>query len=99
MGGGQTPPAPALKVATVDATTPAPFTSALIRPCPAAGPVGLGEAVARSGHRESAIRLRGDLDPIRRSIVRRWRRRVGARRGRRDWLDRHGSPGVVDAVR
>src|SRR6267154_5781549 len=55
--------------------------------------VGLGEAVARVRHRERAILLRGELDPIGFAVVDRCRLKARRRRCRRlDRLNGQGRP-------
>src|SRR5258706_5578997 len=85
---------PALRAA--NAALHAGYT-ALIR-SPPIRPIGLGEAVARVGHSERAVLLRRHFDPIGRSIVGGWRRRVGAGRRGGDRLDLHGGQRLVNAV-
>ena len=61
--------------------------------------VSLGEAVARVGDRERAVRLCRHFDPVRRPIVLGRRRRSRTRRWGRHGSDRHASQLVIKRIR
>ncbi len=60
--------------------------------------VGLAEFISCVGNRKRAVRLRRDFDPVRNTIVLRWRRRSGPRCRRWNCGDWHTGWLVIDQI-